>query len=220
MKERSAMTAIGYSLSSEEHPPADLVRFARNAEDAGFAFAMISDHYHPWIDRQGQSPFVWTVLGAIAQATTRLRVGTAVTCPTIRIHPAIIAQAAATTALLFDGRFFLGVGTGENLNEHILGDRWPGASVRREMLEEAIGVMRLLWKGGLQSHSGRHYTVENARLYTLPRRPPEVRVCGPRSGAGPRKPGAEWGRVGAAGGGLTRGLPLPRHFEQAVKHVT
>src|SRR5919201_432179 len=267
MKERSAMTAIGYSLSSEEHPPADLVRFARKAEDAGFAFAMISDHYHPWTDRQGNSPFVWRVLGAIAQATTRLRVGTAVTCPTIRIHPAIIAQAAATTASLFDGRFFLGVGTGENLNEHILGDRWPAAAVRREMLEEAIAVMRLLWKGGLQSHSGRHYTVENARLYTLPRRPPEVyiaasgeesaemagslgdgligvapdaeivkhfesaggagkpklgqvKVCWARSEAEARKTATEWWPLIAAGGELNQELPLPRHFEQAVKHVT
>src|SRR5919202_710374 len=177
MKQPSVTTTIGYSLSSEEHGPADLVRFARMAEEAGFAFAMISDHYHPWIDRQGQSPFVWTVLGAIANATSRLRVGTAVTCPTNRIHPAVIAQAAATTASLFEGRFFLGVGTGENLNEHSLGDRWPAASVSREMLEEAIEVMRLLWKGGLQSHSGRHYTVENARLYTLPRRPPDIYVA-------------------------------------------
>jgi len=114
---------VGYSLSSEEHAPGDLVRHARSAEDAGFGFALISDHFHPWVDRQGQSPFVWSVIGAIAVSTRALRLGTGVTCPTIRIHPAIVAQAAATAACLMPGRFFLGVGAGENLNEHILGDR-------------------------------------------------------------------------------------------------
>jgi G6PDH family F420-dependent oxidoreductase len=149
------MVEIGYKLSSEEFGPADLVRFAVRAEQAGFGFALASDHYHPWTDRQGQSPFVWTLLGAIGQATTRLRVGTAVTCPTIRIHPAIIAQAAATTAALMGGRFFLGVGTGENLNEHVVGRGWPAPDVRLEMLEEAIEVIRLLWKGEEASHRGR-----------------------------------------------------------------
>src|SRR3954467_20339 len=139
---------LGYALSSEEHGPNDLIRNARAAEDAGFTFALISDHYHPWVDAQGQSPFVWSVIGGIAQATDRLRLGTGVTCPTIRIHPAIIAQAAATSAVMMEGRFFLGVGSGENLNEHVLGDRWPPADVRPEMLEEAVEVMRLLWEGG------------------------------------------------------------------------
>jgi G6PDH family F420-dependent oxidoreductase len=120
------------------------VRYARRAEEAGFTFASISDHYHPWIDEQGHSPFVWATIGAIAEATERLVVGTGVTCPTIRTHPAIVAHAAATAACLLPGRFFLGVGTGENLNEHILGDRWPRAGVRREMLAEAIEVMRTL----------------------------------------------------------------------------
>jgi coenzyme F420-dependent glucose-6-phosphate dehydrogenase len=177
------VTEIGYALSSEEHRPNDLVRYARQAEEAGFMFALISDHYHPWIDRQGQSPFVWNVLGGIAQATGRLRVGTGVTCPLMRIHPAIIAQAAATTAAMMPGRFFLGVGTGENLNEHILGDHWPPADERREMLEEAVEVIRLLWQGGLQSFQGAHYTVENARLYTLPDEPPPIIVAaaGPES---------------------------------------
>jgi len=147
---------LGYKLSSEEQGPRELVRLARLAEDAGFSFALISDHYHPWIDRQGQSPFVWSVLGGIAQATRRLRVGTGVTCPTIRIHPAIIAQAAATTAAMMPGRFFLGVGTGENPNEHILGQHWPPPDVRMEMLEEAVAVMRLLWQGGTREHRGRH----------------------------------------------------------------
>ena len=138
------MTAFGYALSSEEHAPSDLVRNARLAEEAGFEFALVSDHFHPWIDRQGHSAFVWSVLGGIAGATDRIEVGTGVTCPMIRIHPAIIAQAAATTAAMMPGRFFLGVGTGENLNEHILGDKWPEHEVRAEMLEESLEVIRLL----------------------------------------------------------------------------
>src|SRR3989442_15851390 len=118
------MVEIGYALSCEEHRPGDLVRFAAAAEASGFRFALISDHYHPWTDAQGQSPFVWSVIGAIAATTKRLRLGTGVTCPLIRIHPAIIAQAAATAAIMMPGRFFLGVGTGENLNEHITGRKW------------------------------------------------------------------------------------------------
>jgi coenzyme F420-dependent glucose-6-phosphate dehydrogenase len=168
---------LGYALSSEEHRPLDLVRNAARAEEAGFEFALISDHFHPWIDRQGQSPFVWSVLGGLATATEQLVVGTGVTCPTIRIHPAIVAQAAATSAAMLPGRFFLGVGTGENLNEHVLGQRWPATEVRREMLEEAIEVMRLLWQGDLTSHRGRHYTVENARIYTLPEEPIDVLIA-------------------------------------------
>lgn len=159
---------IGYALSSEEHTPRDLVAHAVAAEAAGFPFALISDHFHPWIDRQGEGPFVWSVLGAIAAQTNELVIGTGVTCPLIRLHPAIVAQAAATTASLFDGRFFLGVGTGENLNEHILGDRWPPTALRRDMLEEAVEVMRKLWSGTLVTHRGTHFTVEDARLYTLP----------------------------------------------------
>lgn len=172
------MVQLGYTLSSEEHPPNDLVRFARMAEQAGFTFASISDHYHPWVDAQGHSPFVWSVLGGIAQATERLVVMTGVTCPTIRIHPAIIAQAAATVAAMMPGRFLLGVGTGENLNEHILGDRWPAYDVRAEMLEEAIDVIRLLWEGGTQSFYGLYYTVENACVYTLPEQLPPILVAG------------------------------------------
>ena len=168
---------LGYALSSEEHRPLDLVRNAARAEQSGFEFALISDHFHPWIDRQGESAFVWSVLGGIAEATERLVVGTGVTCPTIRIHPAIVAQAAATTAAMLPGRFFLGVGTGENLNEHVLGQRWPSTQIRREMLAEAVEVMRLLWSGELTSHRGRHYTVENARIYTLPEEPIDVMVA-------------------------------------------
>jgi G6PDH family F420-dependent oxidoreductase len=177
------MVELGYKLSSEEFGPDELVRFAARAEQAGFGFALVSDHFHPWTDRQGQSPFVWTVLGAIAQATSRLRVGTAVTCPTIRTHPAIIAHAAATTAALMPGRFVLGVGTGENLNEHVVGRGWPSGDVRLDMLEEAVRVIRLLWEGGTKSHHGRYYTVEDARLYTLPEEPPPIMVAASRPGA-------------------------------------
>jgi G6PDH family F420-dependent oxidoreductase len=178
------MTRFGYALSSEEHPTADLVRTATMAEEGGFEFALISDHYHPWVDAQGYSPFVWTVLGAIARETRELEVGTGVTCPMIRIHPAIIAQAAATTADLFEGRFFLGIGTGENLNEHILGDHWPPYEERREMLIESVEIMRGLWQGKLFSHRGEHYVVENARIYTLPAEPPRIMIAasGPESG--------------------------------------
>src|SRR5919109_920805 len=162
------MAAIGYKLSSEEFGARELVRLARAAEDHGFSFALISDHYHPWTDSEGQSVFVWSVIGAIAVTTQRIGIGTAVTCPTMRIHPAIVAQAAATAATMMPGRFMLGVGTGENLNEHIVGARWPAVSVRQEMLEEAIDVIRGLWRGGFQSHQGWYYTVENARVYSLP----------------------------------------------------
>jgi coenzyme F420-dependent glucose-6-phosphate dehydrogenase len=171
------MIEIGYSLSAEEHSPAALVRQAVAAEAAGFSFALISDHFHPWIDRQGQSAFVWSVIGAIGQATERLRLGTGVTCPTMRIHPAVIAQASATSSLLMPGRFFLGVGTGENLNEHVLGDRWPSHEERAEMLEEAVAVIRRLWEGELVSHRGLHYTVDRARLYSVPEEPPPIVVA-------------------------------------------
>lgn len=171
------MIDIGYKLSSEEFGPRELVDCAVRAERAGFTFGLISDHFHPWIDAQGQSPFVWTVIGAIAQATERLRVGTAVTCPTIRVHPAIVAQAAASTAALMPGRFFLGLGTGENLNEHVVGRGWPSADVRLEMLAEAVDVIRLLWTGKQKSHRGRYFTVEDARLYTLPDEPPEIMLA-------------------------------------------
>jgi coenzyme F420-dependent glucose-6-phosphate dehydrogenase len=171
------VTEFGYSLSSEEHAPNDLVRYAQKAEATGFSFAAISDHFHPWVDQQGHAPFVWSVIGAIAQATTKLRLGTGVTCPTVRIHPAIIAQAAATVTCMMPGRFFLGVGSGENLNEHILGDHWPPAPVRQDMLAEAIAVMRQLWEGGNQSFDGAYYTVENARIYTLPEEPPGIIVA-------------------------------------------
>ncbi|MET9508196.1 TIGR03557 family F420-dependent LLM class oxidoreductase [Streptomyces flavidovirens] len=162
------MTEYGYFLSTEEFGPADLVEQARMAEQAGFQALWISDHYHPWNEEQGQSPFVWSVIGALSEAVS-LPVQTAVTCPTVRIHPAVVAQAAATAAVqLGDGRFRLGVGTGEALNEHILGGAWPSTRVRLEMLEEAVQLIRNLFDGNEVSHEGKHYTVENARLYTVP----------------------------------------------------
>jgi G6PDH family F420-dependent oxidoreductase len=168
---------IGCFLSCEEFGPRDLVEQAKRAEQAGFHALWISDHYHPWNDQQGHSAFVWSVIGALSEAVD-LPVTTGVTCPTLRIHPAIIAQAAATSAVMTGGRFNLGVGSGEALNEHILGTHWPEADVRLEMLREAIEVMRLLWEGGQRSHRGRHYTVENARVYDLPDEPPPVLVSG------------------------------------------
>ena len=172
------MTVLGYFISSEEHRPQALVEQAVRAEQAGFDALWVSDHYHPWNSAQGQSPFVWSVLGAIATSTSTVRCTTAVTAPTLRIHPAVVAQAAATTAAMFEGRFSFGVGTGEALNEHIFGDAWPTLDVRLEMLEEAVDVMRRLWTGELVRHRGTHYTVDTARLYTLPDAPPPVLVSG------------------------------------------
>ncbi|MFC1415851.1 LLM class F420-dependent oxidoreductase [Streptacidiphilus cavernicola] len=184
------MTSFGYFLSCEEFTPHQLLEQARLAEQAGFTSLAISDHFHPWNDEQGSSPFVWSMIGALSQATD-LPVTTLVTCPTVRLHPAVTAQAAATSSVLTRGRFALGVGTGEALNEHILGDRWPAYQVRAEMLEEAVEVMRALFTGERTSHRGRHYTVEDARLYTAPSRPVPIHV----SGFGPRS--AELaGRIG------------------------
>jgi coenzyme F420-dependent glucose-6-phosphate dehydrogenase len=167
------MVELGYSLSAEERTPAQLLKDAEGAEEAGFGFAVISDHFHPWIERQGNSPFVWSVLGALATGTS-LRLGTGVTCPTTRIHPAIVAQASATIAAMAPGRFFLGVGSGENLNEHIVARGWPAAAERLDRLEEAVEIIRSLWEGTLYTFRGTHFAVENAKLYTLPEHPPEI----------------------------------------------
>lgn len=168
------MVHLGYKLSSEDTNPIDLIRYAKMAEKAGFSFAMASDHYHPWINKQDESPFVWCTIGGLSQTTSRLKVGTAVTCPIIRINPAIIAQAAATASYMMPDRFMLGLGSGENLNEHILGDRWPPANIRIKMLEEAVKIIRMLWKGGTQNFHGEYYTIERARIYTLPKKLPPV----------------------------------------------
>jgi G6PDH family F420-dependent oxidoreductase len=172
------MTTFGYFLSCEEYSPDELLEQARLAQEAGFDALWISDHFHPWTNEQGESPFVWSMIGAISQVCD-LPVTTAVTCPTIRIHPAVIAQAAATSALLLgDGKFCLGLGSGEALNEHVLGDVWPAADTRLEMLEEAVEVIRALWTGEDVSHRGRHYTVENARIWSLPETLPRISISG------------------------------------------
>jgi G6PDH family F420-dependent oxidoreductase len=168
---------IGYFLSCEEYTPSELVEQARLAEQAGFEALWISDHFHPWNDEQGESPFVWSIIGAISQVCS-LPVTTAVTCPTMRINPVIVAQAAATSAVLLDGKFTLGIGTGEALNEHILGQPFPATDVRLEMLEEAVEVMRKLWTGEVITHRGQYYTVDTARIYTLPDQPPAIYMSG------------------------------------------
>ncbi len=168
---------IGYFLSCEEYAPADLIEQARLATDAGFTGLWISDHYHPWIGAQGQSAFVWSMIGALSQVTD-LPITTAVTCPTTRIHPAIVAQAAATSSVLTGGRFTLGIGTGEALNEHVVGEIWPPAPVRRDMLTEAVDVMRQLWTGDVVNHRCEYYDVDHARLYTVPETPPNIFVSG------------------------------------------
>lgn len=212
------MTVFGYFLSTEEHQPLDLLAQAVRAERAGFEALWVSDHYHPWTDAQGASPFVWGLLGAIAARTQTVRCSTAVTAPIMRIHPAILAQATATAAVLFEGRFGFGVGTGEALNEHILGGAWPTADVRLEMLEEALEVIRALWTGELVRHRGTHYTVDTARLYTLPEQPPPVLISGfgPKATALAARIGDGWVSTspdaellqayrGAGGTGLTQG---------------
>ncbi|WP_153683531.1 TIGR03557 family F420-dependent LLM class oxidoreductase [Agromyces agglutinans] len=177
------MVQFGYKLAAEGFGPAELVRQAQRAEAAGFDFVEISDHFHPWLDAQGHSPFAWSVLGAIAQGTERIGLATGVTCPFVRYHPAIIAQAAATLALLSDGRFTLGVGAGERLNEHVVGRGYPSVSERHEMLREALEIIRLLWRGGYQSYDGRYLDLEDARIFDLPEAPPKIAVAasGPAS---------------------------------------
>ena len=173
----SQMAKFGYTLLCEQRSPVDLVREGRAAEAAGFDFAVISDHFHPWLDAQGHSPFAWSVLGALAEVTERMELMTMVTCPTMRYHPAIVAQMAATIAVMSGGRFQLGVGSGENLNEHVVGGGWPTAGIRHEMLTEAIEIMRRLWEGGLQDFQGEHFELADARLYTLPEWPIRIHVA-------------------------------------------
>jgi len=170
--------SLGYWLSSEEHGPRESVTLAARAEAVGFPSAMISDHFHPWVPVQGQSPFVWTVLGGIAQVTTTLRIGTGVTAPILRMHPVVVAQAAATAAVMLEGRFFLGLGTGERLNEQVVGRRWPPATERREMLEEGVAIIRDLLAGDEVTRTGPHHRVEHARLFTRPETPPPLYLAG------------------------------------------
>ncbi|WP_406135053.1 TIGR03557 family F420-dependent LLM class oxidoreductase [Streptomyces sp. NBC_01089] len=169
---------IGYKLASEAYGPHELIRQAVQAERAGFDFVEISDHYHPWLDNQGHSPFAWTVLGAIAARTERIGLATGVTCPTVRYHPAVIAQAAATLALVSDGRFTLGVGSGERLNEHVTGRGFPNSVPERHaLLREALDIIRLLWQGGYRSYEGRHLRLDDARVFDLPERLPPIAVA-------------------------------------------
>lgn len=177
------MTKYGYKLMTEEHGPKALVANAIAAEAAGFDFVSISDHFHPWLEEQGHAPFAWSVLGAIANATDRIAITTGLTCPIIRYHPAIIAQAAATIALLSDNRFTLAVGAGERLNEHVTGARWPSIPERHAMIVEAIEIFRLLWASGVHTYRGEHFIVDHAQLYDLPDRPIPIvlGVSGPAS---------------------------------------
>ncbi|MTW17927.1 TIGR03557 family F420-dependent LLM class oxidoreductase [Rhodoplanes serenus] len=177
------MIKLGYKLMSEEHGPADLVRNAVRAEEAGFDFAAISDHFFPWLEEQGHSPLAWTVLGAVAQATRRIGLMTAVTCPTFRYHPAIVAQGAATVALLSNDRFTLGLGAGERLNEHVVGVGWPGRAERQERLAEAIDIVQGLLSGEMTNYSGRWLRLDHARLFDRPQRkvPVVLAAGGPKA---------------------------------------
>jgi len=165
------MAKFGYKLMTEEHGPADLVRNAVLAEQAGFDFVSISDHFHPWLKAQGHAPFAWSVLGAIAHATSRIGLATGLTCPILRYHPAIVAQAAATIAVMSEGRFVLALGAGERLNEHVTGARWPATIERHAMLGEAIDLIRLLWSGGVHSWTGQNFVLDHVQLFDLPERP-------------------------------------------------
>jgi G6PDH family F420-dependent oxidoreductase len=162
------MTRFGYTLMTEQSGPRELVRYAQAAEDRGFDLLVSSDHYSPWLESQGHSPYAWTLLGAVAQATERVELMTYVTCPTMRYHPAVVAQSSATLQILAEGRFILGLGSGERLNEHTIGEGWPGADVRQDMLAEAIEVIRKLHEGDLVTHRGEFFDVDTARVWDLP----------------------------------------------------
>ena len=171
------MTNFGYTLMTEQAGPRELVGHAVRAEGAGFDFEVMSDHYFPWLSAQGHAPYAWSVLGAVAHATERVELMTYVTCPTIRYHPAVVAQKAATVQLLAEGRFTLGLGSGENLNEHVVGERWPAVNERLAMLREAIGVIRKLHTGDLVDHRGEYFQVDSARIWDLPEQPVEIGVA-------------------------------------------
>ena len=177
------MTQIGYTMMCEQAGPKQLVRDVALAEQAGFDFAVISDHYFPWLDSQGHAPYAWSVLGAASQATSRIPLMTYVTCPIRRYHPAVVAQKAAPMQLRSAERFTLGLGAGENLNEHVVGGQWPIATVRHEMLEEAVEIIRALWTGDQVTYRGEHFDVEAAKLWDLPDTAPPIgiAVSGPES---------------------------------------
>lgn len=171
------MTQYGYTLMTEQSGPRELVGYAQDAERIGFDFLVSSDHFSPWLTEQGHAPYAWTVLGAVAQATSRVELMTFVTCPTVRYHPAVVAQKAATLGVLSEGRFTLGVGSGESLNEHVVGAGWPGVQTRQEMLAEAIEIIRELHTGELVDHKGTYFDVESARIWDLPDEPVQIGVA-------------------------------------------
>jgi G6PDH family F420-dependent oxidoreductase len=170
-------TRFGYTLMTEQSGPRELVQYAAGAEEVGFDFAVCSDHYSPWLTEQGHAPYAWSVLGAVALATERIELMTYVTCPTMRYHPAVVAQKAATMALLSEGRFTLGLGSGENLNEHTIGRGWPAVETRQQMLEEAVGIIRGLFAGDLVTHRGTHFSTDAARLWDLPDEPVRIGIA-------------------------------------------
>ena len=171
------MTTIGYTMMCEQAGPKELVRDVQLAEDAGFEFAVISDHYFPWVDAMGHSPYAWSVLGAAAQVTSRIELMTYVTCPIRRYHPAVVAQKAATVGILSDGRFTLGLGAGENLNEHVIGGGWPPVNIRHQMLGEAVDIIRSLWSGDYVNYVGHHFQVDSAKLWDLPEQPVKLGIA-------------------------------------------
>src|SRR5918994_6780161 len=170
------MGVVGYAASFEQFHPTDLLKWCQQAEQQGFPTVMASDHFHPWTPEQGQSGFVWSWMGALG-ATTNLRFGTGVTPPGYRYHPAVLAQAAATLEAMFPGRFYLGLGAGEALNEHITGDYWPEAPVRLERLAESIEIIKQLFTGKVVKYRSAHFNVESAKLYTLPENTPPIFVA-------------------------------------------
>jgi G6PDH family F420-dependent oxidoreductase len=203
-------TRFGYTLMTEQSGPRQIVDYAGAAERAGFDFEVMSDHYFPWLDEQGHAAYAWSMMGAVTQVTERVELMTYVTCPIMRYHPAVVAQKAATIGLLSDNRFTLGLGSGENLNEHVTGEWWPPSEVRREMLEEAVDVIRKLWEGRTVEHLGKHFTVDNARIYSLPEEPPAIIF------AASGEPGAELaGRVGDGLIGIEASTELVHAFAEA-----
>src|SRR3954468_191564 len=171
------MTSYGYTLMTEQSGPRELVVHAAGGERAGFDFEVISDHYFPWLDEMGHSPYAWSVLGAVTQVTEHVELMTYVTCPLMRYHPAVVAQKAATLDLLSDGRFTLGLGAGENLNEHVVGQGWPPANVRHEMFTEAVEIIRALFDGGYVNYAGKHFRVDSAKLWDLGAPPPRIGIA-------------------------------------------
>jgi G6PDH family F420-dependent oxidoreductase len=204
------MIEFGYKLMSEEHGPTELVENALHAEEVGFDFVAISDHFNPWVAKQGHSPAAWPVLGAIAARTKRVGITTAVTCPTIRYHPAIIAQNAATLAVLSGERFTLGLGSGENLNEHVVGAGWPAPRARQAMLSEAVDIIEQLWTGEELSHEGEFFEVDRAQLWDVPKTPPRLAIA-----AGGSKAAELAGKKGAGLFATEAKAPLVEAWQKA-----